>query len=381
MTSDRRSFLRRAATSVAATGAVSSSLFHTARALAQTAPAVSGAAAPVFHPQPGAWRQFDVTTRVDVADAKGLTQAWLPVPSVDSDWQHTLTHDFTTNGKGRFVDDGRYGARMLHVVFNEGEKAPFVELTSRVQTRNRATDWSAKVANEDAATLKFWTEPTKLLPTDGIVRETAMKAIQGARNDREKAQAIYNWVVTNTYREPKTKGCGPGDIKTMLETGNLGGKCADLNAMFVGLCRSVGLPARDVYGVRLAPSAFGYKQLGGNSASLKGAQHCRAEVFLSGLGWLAMDPADVTKVMRHEAPEWIKTTQHPLVAPVNEALFGGWEGNWMAWNMAHDITLPGAKGPELGFFMYPAAETGGERLDSYDPDAFKYQITASEIKA
>ena len=381
MTSDRRSFLRRAATSVAATGAVSSSLFHTARALAQTAPAASGAAALVFHPQPGAWRQFDVTTRVDVADAKGFSQAWLPVPSVDSDWQRTLTHDFTTNGKGRFVDDGRYGARMLHVVFNEGEKAPFVELTSRVQTRNRATDWSAKVANEDAATLKFWTEPTKLLPTDGIVRETAMKAIQGARDDREKAQAIYNWVVTNTYREPKTKGCGPGDIKTMLETGNLGGKCADLNAMFVGLCRSVGLPARDVYGVRLAPSAFGYKQLGGNSASLKGAQHCRAEVFLSGLGWLAMDPADVTTVMRHEAPEWIKTTQHPLVAPVNEALFGGWEGNWMAWNMAHDITLPGAKGPELGFFMYPAAETGGERLDSYDPDAFKYQITASEIKA
>ncbi len=268
MTPDRRSFLRRAATSVAATGAVASPLFHTARAFAQATPATVPT---VFNPQPGDWRSFEVTTRVDVTEAKGLTQAWLPVPSVESDWQRGLTHDFSTNGKARLVEDGRYGARMLHVVFNEGEKTPFVELTSRVQTRNRATDWGAKAAAEDAATLAFWTAPTKLLPTDGIVRETALKAVKGARTDREKAQAIYDWVVTNTYREPKTRGCGPGDIKAMLETGNLGGKCADLNALFVGLCRAVGVPARDVYGVRLAPSAFGYKQLCAGSASLKAA--------------------------------------------------------------------------------------------------------------
>jgi hypothetical protein len=85
--------------------------------------------------------------------------------------------------------------------------------------------------------------------------------------------------------------------------------------------------------------------------------------------------------MRLETPEWVKTTQHPVVAPVNQRLFGGWEGNWLAWNMGHDLKLPGATGPELGFFMYPIAETGGERVDPYAPDDFKYQITASEIKA
>jgi len=371
MTTDRRSFLRGAVTSVAAV----SPLFQSVSAFAADAPAHK-----LFSPQVGDWRNFEVTTRVDVQEASGLTQAWLPIPSIESDWQRTLSHNFRTNGKGKVVQDGKYGANMLHVVFADGEKAPFVELTSRVQTRNRATDWNRKVAAEDAATLRFWTAPTKLLPTDGIVRETALKAVKGARTDVEKAQAIYDWVVTNTYREPKTKGCGPGDIKTMLETGNLGGKCADLNAMFVGLCRAAGLPARDVYGVRLAPSAFGYKQLGGNSSSLKGAQHCRAEVYLNGHGWVAMDPADVTKVMRHEGPEWIKTSADPLVAPVNKALFGGWEGNWMGWNMAHDIVLPGARGPEVAFFMYPVAETGGERLDSYAPDDFKYQITATEIQ-
>ena len=52
----------------------------------------------------------------------------------------------------------------------------------------------------------------------------------------------------NTFRDPKVKGCGLGDVKTMLETRYLGGKCADLNALYVGLARAAGLPARDVYG-------------------------------------------------------------------------------------------------------------------------------------
>ena len=43
--------------------------------------------------------------------------------------------------------------------------------------------------------------------------------------------------------------------------------------------------------------------------------------------------------------------------------------------------MPGAKGPRVGFFMYPVAETATGRLDSLDPDTFKYKITAREITA
>jgi len=165
----------------------------------------------------------------------------------------------------------------------------------------------------------------------------------------------------------------------MLETGNLGGKCADINGLFVGLCRASGLAARDAYGLRLAPSAFGYKELGGNSATLKGAQHCRAEVYLSQYGWVAMDPADVDKVMRQETDTWIRDVGDPLVTPVRRALFGGWEGNWMAYNMNADIKLPGAKGGPLPYFMYPQAEHDEGRYDSLDADNFKYTITAREV--
>lgn len=335
-----------------------------------------------FSPVPGVWRTFEVTTRVDIAKPQGVTRVWLPIPSVNSDWQKSLESNYSSNGTARMEDDEKYGAKMLYVEFAESEAMPFIELTSRIQTQNRAQNWSQKLAvAEDATTLKYWTQPTSLLPTDGIVRKTALEATKGASTDVQKAQMLYDWIVANTFREPMVRGCGEGDIKTMLETGNLGGKCADLNALFVGMCRSLGIPARDVYGIRMVPSAFGYRELGGNPASLKGAQHCRAEVYLTGYGWVGMDPADVAKVMRQETPEWIKSPQNPLVAPVNKGLFGGWEGNWMAYNVAHDVVLPHSKGPKLGFFMYPAGENAAGRFDPYAPDDFKYQITAKEIKA
>ena len=374
MTTVRRTFLKNtvAAGFVAALPAI---------ALAQGDPSAQ-APARHFAPKPGDWRTFEVTTRVDILLPQGRTHVWLPIPCVDSDYQRSLESSYSSNGQSLRLAAQDSGAQMLYIEFAASEVNPHVILSNRVQTQSRAVDWSARThPHEDADSLRHWLQPTALVPLDGIVRETALQATQGASTDVEKVRAIYNWILTNTYREPKVRGCGAGDIKTMLETGNLGGKCADLNALFVGLCRSVGLPARDVYGIRLAPSAFGYRELGGNPTSLKGAQHCRAEVYLQARGWTAMDPADVAKVMRQETPEWIRQAGNPIVKPVYEGLFGGWEGNWMAYNTAHDVKLPGAQEGELGFFMYPVAENADGRFDSYAPDDFRYQITARQIAA
>jgi hypothetical protein len=51
----------------------------------------------------------------------------------------------------------------------------------------------------------------------------------------------------------------------------------------------------------------------------------------------------------------------------------------MAYNLANDVALPGSSGPLLGFMIYPQAETAGDRIDSLEPDSFKYEITAREI--
>jgi hypothetical protein len=66
----------------------------------------------------------------------------------------------------------------------------------------------------------------------------------------------------------------------MLESGDTRGKCADLNALYVGLTRSVGLPARHVYGLRIAKSELGYKSLGLATNNATKGEHCRVEVYL-----------------------------------------------------------------------------------------------------
>ena len=196
-------------------------------------------------------------------------------------------------------------------------------------------------------------------------------------------RALYDWVVANTYREPKVRGCGVGDIKAMLETGNLGGKCGDINALFVGMAR-VGRhsgarhlrhPRREV-GVRLQGARRG--QSATSRARSTAAPRCGSR----GHGWVAMDPADVGKVMRLETADWIKDAAHPgRRAGVQRARTAAGKATGWATTSRTTSRCPGSSGPKLGFFMYPQAETRGERVDSLDPDTFKYRITAREIKA
>ena len=91
-----------------------------------------------------------------------------------------------------------------------------------------------------------------------------------------------------------------------------------------------------------------------------------------------MIPADVRKVVLEEPPGNLPLDDE-MVKKARARLFGSWEMNWMAYNFAHDVTLPGSSGAPVGFFMYPQAETVEGRLDCLDPETFKYQITSREI--
>ncbi len=330
------------------------------------------------------WRTFEITTRVQILKPQGVSRAWLPLPMMDdSNWHRSGGNETSGNAaRTQQYRDGKYGAGMVYAEWGPDQPAPVLVLTSRFATRDRFEELGKPMSGErlSAADVAFYTAPTDLMPTDGIVRQTALEATKGAKGDVEKARALYEWIVDNTFRDAKTRGCGVGDIKGLLESGNLGGKCADLNALYVGMARSVGVPARDVYGVRVVPSQFGYKSLGAGSEIVTKAQHCRAEFFAQGRGWIAVDPADVRKVVLEEPPGNLAAND-PKVLRMRKQLFGSWEMNWLAFNNAHDITLPNSGGRKIAFLMYPQAETAGAALDSLDPDAFKYEIKAREIKA
>src|SRR5579863_1264761 len=119
------------------------------RALLKAGAAVSAAAAMSnvaradvrFDPRPGAWRRFEVVTRVEIAKAGAKRQAWIPVPTVnEQEWFQSLGSDWRSNGRAAMARDPQSGADMLYVEWRDGEQNPVVEVTSRIAARDRATE-------------------------------------------------------------------------------------------------------------------------------------------------------------------------------------------------------------------------------------------------
>ena len=91
----------------------------------------------------------------------------------------------------------------------------------------------------------------------------------------------------------------------------------------VGLARAAGIPARDVYGIRVADPAF--VPFAWKSGDISKAQHCRAEAYLEDAGWFPLDPADVRKVVLEQK----LAVDSMEVRGLRERLFGNWEMNWV----------------------------------------------------
>jgi transglutaminase-like putative cysteine protease len=295
------------------------------------------------------------------------------------DYQRVVAMRWHAPGaRARLVDLDSYDIRALVVDWPSPRATTHVTLSARLRTRDRNATLDSRPAGSDEPTdtLRPYLRPTRLLPTDGIVADTARRITAGHRDDVGMARAIYEWVVEHTNRDASVPGCGVGDVASMLESGHLGGKCADINALFVALARACGIPARDAYGLRVGASRVGFHCLG-KAGEVSRSQHCRAEFHARGHGWIPVDPADVRKVVLEE------DGGIPLDAPkaraAREAMFGGWEMNWIAYNHGHDVVLPGSGGRPLPYFMYPQGRTGERHLDSLDPPSFKYQITSTEI--
>ena len=326
------------------------------------------------------WQHYRVTTQVDIPATHEAVQLWLPLPDTRlGDYQRAQTPHWkvSADGKAKLILVKPYNALVLHVSWPAKAAQHSITMTQSISTRDRHIDLQTPPANPvklSAQEMALYLQPTRYLPTDGIVAKTANQIIQGrGENNIDRAKMIYDWVVANTQRDPKTLGCGDGNVKQMLDSGNLSGKCADINALFVALARSVGIPARDAYGVRLGKSSMGFNSLGKDGDITK-AQHCRAEFYMEGYGWIPVDPADVRKVMLEEQAGGLPFSD-PKVQKANKWMFGGWEMNWMAYNHAHDLKLPG-DAEQAAYLMYPQAQIGEQKLDGLKPDTFKYSISS-----
>ena len=323
-------------------------------------------------------RKFSVKNNYSINSSKDLTQVWIPLPK-DESYHKVIDFTYSGNFTEAKVVKNAYDTRVLYVKWDKSDKKSELEVTFDVIMQQRTTDFSKATSNTNYSDeVKVYLEGTTHVPVTASLEKYVKEITKTAKTPLQKAQAIYDWTVTTMYRDENVKGCGIGDAKKSIEEKIYGGKCTDISSVFVCLLRNAKIPAREIFGIRAGQSKISNacgKADDKGLATITGAQHCRAEFYIDGLGWVPADPADVTKVKLADK----LTNEDKKFQDVKKYFFGSWEMNWVAFNSARDFVLtPKPAQYPLNMLGYPYAEVGEDALDYYDAKGFTYTYISQE---
>lgn len=308
-----------------------------------------------------------VTVAVDLSaqQAGEPARLWLPYPVSDRDQTiGDIRIDGDCASSGVYTDT-IYGTPILYAEWPKDATSRKLTLAFKVTRQEiRMPKLPEKEPKWNPVDYAEYLKATSLGPIDGEVKKLAERITKGKKTVLAKARAIYDWTVENMYRDPNTRGCGMGDVCALMI--KPGGKCTDISSMYIALCRAAGVPAREIFGIRLGKKA---------EEEITTWQHCWVEFFLPGTGWVPVDPADVRKAILVEKLEMTD----PKVKEYREYFWGGIDPYRFRLAVGRDLVLnPRQTGAPLNTFGYPYAEIGGQPLDFYDPKSFTYSIIYRE---
>jgi len=170
-----------------------------------------------------------------------------------------------------------------------------------------------------------------------MVKATASKITKGTNTDVEKARAIYEWIVENTFRNPKRAAAAPATFALCWSPEIWAEMRRSKRAVRWAGARG-GPPARDVLWHPRRQVRNGNKSLGASSEKVQ-RQHCRAEVYLGDYGWVPVIPQTFGKVVLRNRPEIDRWRRHSQKGPRAAIRILGDELDGV--HFAHDVALPG----------------------------------------
>lgn len=292
--------------------------------------------------------EIELAVTVAAPDDSKDVRVWIPYPVSNS------TQDIAdVRVNGNFSQSGIYGEKetgnlALYAEWAKPTKDRAITLTFNATARELVKKDFPAVEPAIPAEIKEYLKSTAFIPTDGKVREIALSITNNKQKISEKARAVYQWVVENTVRDPDVKGCGTGEVEKVIAKRS--GKCADISSVFVSVARAAGVPAREVFGLRLGKK---------DEEDMTGGHHCWAEFYVPGYGWVPADPADVRKAMLSNkldlkgAREFVDY-YFGAVDEYRVALARGGRGYYLN---------PRQNDGPLNYFMYPYAEVNGKSLE------------------
>lgn len=311
-------------------------------------------------------RQGIVTIKINLNAPKNSdsVRMWLPYPVSD---RHQLIEDMKIEGNydiSTIYREPERGAIYLYNEWRSDSDKRSLEMSFKVSAQERKVK-ELKDSNKPIPDkVKQYLEPNWWIPTDGKIREIANGITKDKSGILAKARAVYDWVVENTYRDPDVKGCGLGIVEQMLV--KRGGKCVDISSVYIALARAAGVPAREVFGIRLGKKP---------EQDITGGYHCWAEFYLPDTGWVPVDPADVRKMML------VKKIDLKQAESYREYFFGAVDEYRIVLERSGRglKLLPLQEGGPLNYLMYPYAEVDGKPLDFLDPEEFGYSVHFREM--
>lgn len=296
-------------------------------------------------------RTFEITYRAVIdglPEGAREVKVWLPYPTDDESQEVEVT-DVSSPYPTRVEKEPEFGNSVLYVAVEEPAAEPVaIEMKARVRRTEKLRkdfDRAAGRDGEPPAEVAPWLEPDRLVPLDGRIRELAAEVTEGKETDLEKARAIYDYVVDTMSYDKSGEGWGHGDIYWACDMKR--GNCTDFHALFTGLNRAVGIPAKFAIGFPIPPDR-GAGEIGG--------YHCWAEFWLDGYGWVPVDTSEARK--------------HP---EKREYFFGAHDENRVEFSEGRDLVLaPKQAGEPLNFFVYPYVEVDGEPWEEVE-QTFTYR--------
>ncbi|WP_224983283.1 transglutaminase-like domain-containing protein [Geomonas agri] len=288
---------------------------------------------------------------------------WFPYPTSDLNQKIENLHFDGNYSTFTLSREPQSGALYLFTEWRGPQKDRHLTVTfdATAQERKvtRLVEQTTPIPPEVAKYVKaeFW-----IPSNEKKVKALAHRITAGKKGILKKSRAIYDWVVDNTKRDPKVPGCGVGNVQATLAARS--GKCADISTLYVALARAAGVPAREVFGLRLGRPG---------QTDISNGHHCWAEFYLPGTGWVPVDPADVTKAVLE------KQLTPAAAKPYREYYFGAVdEFRIVLQKGGRGIVFNEGNKEKVNYFMYPYAEVDGKSLDYCRPDSFAYTVSFRE---
>jgi len=264
---------------------------------------------------------------------------WIPVPESDAH-QDITSLRIDSPVTYELHRDPVYRNLYAYLEVDPKEVATPFEVKLRLWVIRRENKVALKAGNggggASAAELQRALEPDRLVPTDGLIAQLAAQETRGLTDPLEKARAVYRYVVSTMKYDKSGQGWGRGDAIYACNIRK--GNCTDFHALFIGMMRASGVPARFEIGFPL-PADKPAGEIGG--------YHCWAQFYVEGMGWIPVDASEAWK-----NPE------------KRDYFFGAHDQNRVLFSRGRDIRFNPAQDAEpLNYFIYPYAEVDGKPFE------------------